>query len=252
MALPRTELHFHLLPGVDDGPAGLPEALALARQTVDDGTAVVTVTPHIRDLVEAGILAEVAERTDALGAALEQEGIALDVRPGAEVAHDDLDGLTQADLEAIAQGPAEARWVLLEAPLRGRDPAPFIDGVRAVRRGGLGVLVGHPERSPAVRAAPELLDELLAEGCAAQVNASSVLGTHGREAQAAALELVRTGRALVLASDAHRLGRGAVLTHAVGALAATGVPRERAERLTRQHPAALLADGLPAVRDVVA
>ena len=211
-----------------------------------------TVTPHIRDLVEAGILAEVAQRTDALRAALEQEGIALDVRPGAEVAHDDLDGLTRADLEAVAQGPPGARWVLLEAPLRGRDPAPFADAVRAVRREGLGVLVGHPERSPAVRAAPDCLDELLDEGCAAQVNASSVLGTHGHEPQAVALDLVRTGRALVLASDAHRLGRGAVLTHAVGALAAAGIPREQAERLTRQHPAALLGEGLPAARDVVA
>ena len=38
LALPRTELHFHLLPGVEDGPPGLPDALALARQTVDDGT----------------------------------------------------------------------------------------------------------------------------------------------------------------------------------------------------------------------
>ena len=168
------------------------------------------------------------------------------------MAHDDLDGLTQADLEAIAQGPPEARWVLLEAPLRGRDPAPFADGVRAVRRGGLGVLVGHPERSPAVRAAPELLDELLAEGCAAQVNASSVLGTHGREARAAALETCRTGRAHVLASDAHRLGRRR------GADPRRRGPRRRGHAasgpsdLTRQHPAALLADGLPAVRDVVA
>jgi histidinol phosphatase-like PHP family hydrolase len=63
---------------------------------------------------------------------------------------------------------------------------------------------------------------------------------------------VRTGRALVLASDAHRLGRGAVLTHAVGALAAAGVPRDQAERLTREHPAALLTEGLPAAHGVVA
>ena len=125
--------------------------------------------------------------------------------------------------------------------------------MRAVRREGLGVLVGHPERSPAVRAAPDLLDVLLDEGCAAQVNASSVLGTHGHEPQAVALDLVRTGRALVLASDAHRLGRGAVLTHAVGALAAAlGIRREQAERLTREHPAALLSEGLPAARGAVA
>lgn len=252
MALPRTELHFHLLPAVDDGPAGLREALALARQTVGDGTGTVTVTPHIRDLVDAGILAEVRERTEALNAALAEAGIALDVRTGAEVAHDDVGTLTDAELHDVAQGPPGARWVLLEAPLRGRDPAPFADAVREVRRRGLGVLIGHPERSPAVRAAPALLDALLAEGCAAQVNASSVLGTHGPEPRAVALELVCSRRALVLASDAHHLGRGAVLTPAVGALVAAGVPSEQAERLTREHPAALLADGLPASSGVAA
>ena len=40
------DLHCHILPGVDDGPTTLAEALALARFCVADGITHVTATPH--------------------------------------------------------------------------------------------------------------------------------------------------------------------------------------------------------------
>jgi protein-tyrosine phosphatase len=58
----RAELHFHLLPEVDDGPVDLDDAVELARLAVADGTSVVTVTPHVRDLLALGILAEIPAR----------------------------------------------------------------------------------------------------------------------------------------------------------------------------------------------
>ena len=51
----RAELHFHLLPGVDDGPGDMAESVELARLAVADGTSLVTVTPHVRDLLRRGI-----------------------------------------------------------------------------------------------------------------------------------------------------------------------------------------------------
>ncbi|HSD79280.1 MAG TPA: CpsB/CapC family capsule biosynthesis tyrosine phosphatase, partial [Solirubrobacteraceae bacterium] len=238
---PRTELHFHLLPGVDDGPRDLAETLELARMAVADGTRTITATPHVRDVV----LDEIPGRVAEVRAALRAAGIPLAVRTGAELAHDDLPGLTDADLDAIAQGPPGARWLLLEAPLSGGD----VDGLRAalaeVRDRGFGVLLGHPERCAALMQAGDALDAELAAGVRAQVNASALLGRHGEPARAWGVELVRTGRAHVLASDAHRPARGPVLTAALDALAARGVGRDRAERLVADHPAALLERGLP-------
>ena len=45
----RVELHFHLLPAVDDGPVDMASSVELARMTVEDGTRLVTCTPHVRD-----------------------------------------------------------------------------------------------------------------------------------------------------------------------------------------------------------
>ena len=54
----RTELHFHLLPGVDDGPTDDAEAIELARLAIEDGTSLIVVTPHVRlaDIEAKGLL----------------------------------------------------------------------------------------------------------------------------------------------------------------------------------------------------
>ena len=111
----RVELHFHLLPGVDDGPRDLGVALALARESVRDGTRVITCTPHAAYVD----VAEIPERVRQLRAAVAQAGIDLDVRPGAELAWRDVHALGGAELETVAQGPPGRRWLLLEAPLPG-------------------------------------------------------------------------------------------------------------------------------------
>ncbi len=65
----RAELHFHLLPAVDDGPETLDEALELARLAVADGTGVVVCTPHVHQVDVATIPDRVRELQAALDAA---------------------------------------------------------------------------------------------------------------------------------------------------------------------------------------
>jgi Capsular polysaccharide synthesis, CpsB/CapC len=44
----RVDLHFHVLPGVDDGPATLEDSLRIAQLAVRDGTRLAVATPHVR------------------------------------------------------------------------------------------------------------------------------------------------------------------------------------------------------------
>ena len=43
------DTHLHILPGVDDGPETLQEALALARVLVQEGIHTAVATPHYND-----------------------------------------------------------------------------------------------------------------------------------------------------------------------------------------------------------
>jgi protein-tyrosine phosphatase len=237
----RVELHFHLLPDVDDGPPDLGVALALARAAVRDGTRLVTCTPHA-SYVD---VAEIPERVRELQAALGQAGIDLDVRPGAELAWGDVPALGAAELETVAQGPPGRRWLLLEAPLPGTGtPEALADSARELRDRGFGVLIGHPERSPALLRESGAVEDLLAAGDRLQVNASSLTGYHGAAARAAALDLVAGGRAAVIASDAHQPGaRAPRLGAAVVVLRREGMPAAEAEALVGAAPRALLERG---------
>jgi protein-tyrosine phosphatase len=242
--LQRAELHFHLLPGVDDGPAELDEAVELARLAVADGTSLVTVTPHVRDLLSAGILGEVPARVQEVAVALRRARVPLELLPGAELAHDDVALLGSRELDAIAQGPPGARWVLLEAPLFGGDLDEFLAATAEVRARGFGTLIGHPERCAPLMQSPGALAAERRAGARLQVNGSSLTGRHGAGAHAWGLELLRTGTADVIASDAHRPSRPAVLSAALEALAAAGVAR--AEAFVGAGPRALLRHGIAA------
>jgi protein-tyrosine phosphatase len=240
----RAELHFHILPGIDDGPQDMAEAVAVARMAVEDGTGVVCATPHVRDLLARRLLDEVPARVRELRVALERARVPLEVRPGAELAHDDLPDLDDRALEAIAQGPPGRRWVLLEAPLFSDDLDGFLAATAEVRARGFGTLIGHPERCRPLMADADALEGELRAGARLQVNGSSLTGRHGRTIRAAALALVRAGRVDVLASDAHRPTRGPVLGEALAALAVEGIAGPAAEALAAENPRALLEHGL--------
>jgi protein-tyrosine phosphatase len=242
----RAELHFHLLPGVDDGPVDLDEAVELARLAVADGTSLVTVTPHVRDLLSAGILGEVPARVHEVGLALRRARVPLELCTGAELAHDDVEVLGSQELDAIAQGPPGARWVLLEAPLFGGDLDGFLAATDEVRARGFGTLIGHPERCAPLMESPGALAAERRAGARLQVNGSSLTGRHGADAHAWGLELLRTGAADVISSDAHRPSRPPVLSAALEAVAAAGV--RGAEAFVSAGPRALLRHGIGAAR----
>jgi protein-tyrosine phosphatase len=243
----RAELHFHLLPEVDDGPLDLEDAVDLARLAVADGTSVVTVTPHVRDLLAAGNLGEVPARVREVQDALDAAGVALEVRTGAELAHDDVPALGDRQLDAIAQGPAGRRWVLIEAPLFG-DAAGFLDATAELRARGFGTLIGHPERCADLMLADGAVARERMAGAQLQVNASSLTGRHGAAAQAWGIELLQSGNADVIASDAHGRTRPPQLSAALDVLAAAGMSRAALEPLVSDAPRALLARGVAPLR----
>lgn len=237
----RAELHFHLLPGVDDGPTSVDESLELAAMAVADGTGTVVCTPHARDVD----VLTVPDRVRELRARLREAAIPLELVAGVEIAHDDLERMSAAELEIAAHGPRGRRWVLMEAPLF-LDHAGYFDAAAELAARGYGLLVGHPERCPGLMESGRL-HELTDAGALLQVNGSSLTGRHGGQARDWAIELGRAGEIAVLASDAHRPSRGPVLSAATAELIAAGVAPAAAERMVDATPNALLDQGLRGV-----
>ncbi len=124
----HVDLHFHLLPGVDDGPADLPASLELARAAREAGTGAIVATPHVRPDLGTTDAREIEGRVRELRAALAAAGVRLEVSCGGELGHEMAFVLRQDELELLAQGPPA------RALAAGRD---------AVRRNRRGLPRGH-------------------------------------------------------------------------------------------------------------
>ena len=241
-AVTFVDLHSHLLPGLDDGAPTLEETRRFARRLHAEGVLDIACTPHIKRAHFPRIdPAELAGRRAAVQRALEEDGLAVRLHAGGELADEDALELTERELALIAQGPEHAPWLLLECPFEGFDHV-FDAAVARLTSLGYGLLLAHPERA----AGPlDRLEPHLANGALLQVNVSSLLGDHGPRARELGTRLVRQGRAYCLASDTHPGTRELTLPLGHRALIGAGMSEVGAARLTQSNPRFLLREGIP-------
>jgi protein-tyrosine phosphatase len=239
----HAEIHFHLLPGLDDGASTIEESVALARAAVADGTATIVATPHVHPkwVTDVSVIADVV---DEVRAALARERVPVEVCAGGELSQRMVGHLGQDELERIAQGPRGRRWLLVEPLFSGMDEG-YTAAADELRERGFGVVVAHPERSAPSPATTAAIERELAAGSILQLTAWSFTGEHGEDARMIAWRWLRAapGR-VVIASDAHNLKRPPSLRRALEAI--NGAGTHDPGRLTGPVPTALLERGLAA------
>jgi len=193
------DLHCHVLPGIDDGPATLEESLALARAEAAGGVREIVATPHV-SWDHPNVSADIAERVVELNGHLREAGIEVSVRPGAELAFTRIADIPEPELAALSLGGGP--WLLVEPPF-----TPSVVGlenvVAGLRARGHEVVLAHPERCPAFQRDPETLRRLVSSGVACSITAGSLVGRFGRHVQRFALALVAEELVHNVASDAH-------------------------------------------------
>jgi protein-tyrosine phosphatase len=205
LGMPTTDLHCHVLPGIDDGPATIDDSLALARAAAAAGTAVLVATPHVNRRYHnhaetiARLAHELNERLATEGIAT-PEGASLEVRTGAEVALTRLADLQPQVRRRLCLGGAQ--WLLVEPPF-----TPVATGIDEILlelvAGGQRVVLAHPERCPAFQRHPEMLGTLVDAGVLLSITAGALVGDFGSVPRELAMQLVRDGLMHNVASDAH-------------------------------------------------
>ena len=142
------DLHLHLLPGVDDGPADEAASLGFAAALSAAGVREATVTPHVAHARFPLDVTTIGERTATLQAALDRERHPAGAASGRGDPPQRRGRPRPRRARPVAHGPAGARWVLLEVPFGGISRL-FLDACRHVRGQGLGLVIAHPERAAA-------------------------------------------------------------------------------------------------------
>ena len=229
-----TDLHCHMLPGIDDGSRNVAQSIEMARIAVADVIATTILTPHHLNGVYVNRAEQIRNAAGELQARLREAGVELDLLPGSELhlvpeLPDEL-----ADGRALTLGD-RGRAALVELPVH-TVPMGAETVLEQIIAQGLVPVIAHPERNSQLRRTPERLADWVEMGCLGQVTAQSCTGRFGQAVQRAAQTMIRAGSIHVVASDAHRDRRRVPqITPA----------REPIQRWTNERVATLLIETFP-------
>jgi protein-tyrosine phosphatase len=191
------DIHSHVVPSGDDGAQSIEQGIELCREASRRGTTVLYATPHVW-----AHLPLTSARERALLRAFEEVAAAapMELRLGYELAP--ARWLLREDLSRYVLEGTDA--LLVEVPFVGSPEVTIAIAERAEAQ-GLQPVIAHPERGEEVGFA--MAEGFAERGWQLQVNASSLLGRHGDEAEQLSWRLLRDGAAAFVASDGHRTAR---------------------------------------------
>lgn len=200
-----TDLHTHILPGVDDGAADLSQALAMLDMAYRDGTRRIFLTPHHRRPYRKSPEELQAAFASLRGAASERYPD-LELYLGCEVAffHEAPRLLETGELLCLNG----TEYVLTEfSP--GVSRTNLFHGIDRMLEGGYVPVFAHAERCTVMT--PQLAAELVRQGVLLQINAGSILGRHGLGVMFLCHKLLKAHLVFCVASDAHNTRQRAPL-----------------------------------------
>lgn len=236
------DLHCHLLPGIDDGPDTLEQALALAQCAVDNGITHAVVTPHIHYGRYENTGPSILENFISFKQAVADAGISLqlgfagEVRLGFEVMQ-----MVKDNLLPFYGQYQDQHIVLLELP-HSHVPPGSDKLVEWLLKHNIRPMIAHPERNKDVMRDYKKLDPFLELGCLLQITADSMVGNFGEKAEFIAHKLVSEGHATILASDGHNLKYRPPRLLAGMAMAETLIGQQQASALVIDTPKAIVFD----------
>jgi protein-tyrosine phosphatase len=234
------DLHCHVLPGIDDGSRLLEETLSMARTAVQNNINTIVATPHTLNGFFVNKWENVVSLTSTVQKALDAENIPITLYPGmeAQICPELFDALVKGNAATINDN---SRYLLLEfSPFS--LPPRSLELILKLKSQGITPVIAHPERHLILQNDLKQLYELVRQGALCQLTALSITGYLGDYVQKSAEQMIKTGLAHVIATDAHSNDlRIKALAPAVDMAADILQDYSKAEKMVTATPAAIIA-----------
>jgi protein-tyrosine phosphatase len=202
-----TDIHTHILSGIDDGCSNIEESIFLLKHAADNKIENIILTPHFDpENADAPKKEEIIKKIDFLNLKIRQNNINIKIYPGMEVSITSTLPAKLKDKHYLNSYTVTLmdmkRYILIEAPFL-KMPPNFEDMVFKIKLAGLTPILAHPERNSEVRENAAVLEKLRHEGLLIQVNTSSIVDRRGSPSCRSALELLKRDMVDFIASDCH-------------------------------------------------
>lgn len=183
-----TDIHSHLLPGIDDGSPDIDTSVELLKGLKALGFKKVVTTPHVLWEVYPNTAEAIYTKKEAVKKAIAEAGIELEFSAAAEYFIDEQFQLALKEKQAlltIANNIVLVEFSMITAPM------DLLDVLFEMQLQGYQPLIAHPERYIYLQNRKAFFNELKAGGCLFQLNLLSLTPHYGTSVQALAEYLLK-------------------------------------------------------------
>lgn len=196
----NTDMHSHLIPGIDDGSPDTDTSVQLIRGLVDLGYKKLITTPHIMWDMYKNTREDILGRYSSLQERIKKENIDVEIKVAAEYFLDDHFKKLLANKEplltikdnlvivefSLANEPIDLKEILFEMQLQGYQP-----------------VIAHPERYSYNERNTGFFSDMKISGCLFQLNILSLAGAYGKSARTLAQYFIKQNYYEFAGSDLH-------------------------------------------------
>lgn len=196
----KTDVHSHLLPGIDDGSPDVATSIQLIKGMIELGFEQFTATPHVMQDIWKNTDESISAAHNLLKSALDDAKIQNKLVAAAEYMVDEnLEFLLH---QKIALRTIRENWVLIEISFL-HPPLQLKQILFEMQLQGYQPVLAHPERYLYYANRINELMELKQLGCKLQANLLSFSGYYGKEVRRFAEQLADKKLLNLLGTDLH-------------------------------------------------
>lgn len=203
----KTDIHCHVLPGIDDGAQETDASLAIISDLAEMGIERIIASPHITQATFENNAETLDAAQASLDAALAAAGIDIPVTHSAENRIDDL-LINNIKNNTLLTLPGN--YVIIENSFM-QEPMQIDDIVFDLQVRGYHPILAHPERYGYYHNHPGRYRQLHEKGLLFQVNALSLAGAYGRSQKKMGEYLIEKGYVDFIGTDSHNTTHTALL-----------------------------------------
>ncbi len=195
----KTDIHSHLIPGIDDGSDSMQTSLNLARGLVELGYTGAVTTPHVMSDYYQNSPEIIKSGLEELNNELVANNIPLKVEAAAEylVDFDFFEKIEKEKLLTFGDNYILVECSFVDAPMQ------LSEAIFALQTNGYKPVLAHPERYIYWQAKYDIYNSLKEKGVLFQTNLLSLKGRNGPIAQKTAEWLIMHNMVEWLGSDLH-------------------------------------------------
>ncbi len=225
------DIHTHLLPGFDDGPADVEQSRSMLVTAAAGGTKSLVLTPHILSPSDYDRESELLEKFGLVQDLIREAKFKLKVYLGGEIY---LYPDTQLN-RIFSTINNNGKYALVEFSMR-EIPEFVPQKLFDLMLQGFQPVLAHPERYLPIMRYPAYAYKFAQMGVTLQMNAGSLLGVFGSTVQTTAQQLLEHNLVHVIASDGHDVNSRTVSLAAVQELVIKKYGKQTADTLLITNP----------------